>query len=138
MKAFLFALASLTLSAAAFAAPAPSQVVAQKICDGRQIPITQEERVFVLLQQSMIGLGVTQADNCRVVDFHTITVTSSGIVNREQVVQVVVSPVPVMRKNSCNTQVVPAAPQFQSAEYTGSRLVLHGAAGCVTLELRLR
>ena len=87
-----------------------------KQCDDVQVPIQFSERVFIDLNQNILGFGTTE-DTCRVVDFKSFVVTSQSAGQLE------LTPVKsIGRRSSCSgTDLLP----YQGYEFASARVNDH-------------
>lgn len=114
------------------------QEVTSKICDGVTQSAAAGERITIIEQQALLGLGHTASDTCRIVDFHSFVVTSNGQMNGQKMMTMEVLQKTALRKSSCSNNVSEVPTQFKVAQYTGKKLTLLGGANCRKLELILK
>ena len=104
--------------------------VKSKFCDQKETTVKNGERIFIDLDQGIIGIGFTTDQNCKVVDFKSATVTEFD--DKQTKLAVVTS---VGRKSSCQDGVLPyAGLEFKNAIFTADTLAIenidHKAGEC--------
>ena len=104
--------------------------VKSKLCDQKEVIVKNGDRIFIDLNQGLIGIGFTSDQNCRVVDFKSATIIEKS---DDQTKLAIVSS--VGRRSSCQNGVLPyAGLEFKNAILTADTLAIenidHQAGEC--------
>lgn len=122
-----------------FSAQAKFHDVAQVTCDQEEVAVNEASpRLYLDFEKSIIGIGVTQADDCRVVDFYSMLVTAQSVDNETEYYSLQVAS-EIGRRNSCSTGLsANEGPDFKTAEFNGNELILHNTENCKELVFKIK
>ena len=109
--------------------------VEKKFCDGSEVSLLKEERVYLDVDRGVVGHGHTTEDDCRVVDFQSVILVSD-IDGRIEMATVS----PIARRSSCSSdKEAYQGIDFFSSTIIGDTLSLYSIDGdCRETALKLK
>jgi hypothetical protein len=83
--------------------------ISKKLCNGDQVELTKQERVYIDLDKAILGFGQTNDQDCKTVDFTSVLIESLSHSTVIGMRAEVLSVSAIGRRSSCEDGLVPFA-----------------------------